>query len=159
MFDGWAARKLGQATPVGALVDGVADKVFAASVLGSLIAAGVLAPMSALLLATRELGELPLALRVLFSRRARLTEIDRGANKLGKVATVLEFGTVVAFLVGMPGKSALLAATAVFGAVAAATYWMREVHAVRAEKKGKRVPLDDLPTFQRRPDLRRTTLS
>ena len=37
VLDGWAARKLGQATPVGALVDGIADKVFAASVLGTLV--------------------------------------------------------------------------------------------------------------------------
>lgn len=133
VLDGWAARKLGQATPVGALVDGVADKVFAASVLGTLVATRMLSPTAALLLATRELGELPLALRVLTSKRARLAEVDRKANRLGKIATVLEFATVLAVIAKAPGKSALLAATAVCGAAAAAAYWLREIRAVRPE--------------------------
>ena len=133
VLDGWAARKLGQATPVGALVDGVSDKVFAASVLGTLVATGMLSPVAALLLATRELGELPLAVRVLMSKRARLTEIDRKANRLGKVATVLEFATVLAVIASVPGKNVLLAATAVCGAAAAAGYWVREIRAMRNE--------------------------
>lgn len=133
VLDGWTARKLGQATPVGALVDGISDKVFAASVLGTLIATGMLTPLSALLLATRELAELPLAIRVLASKRARLTEIDRRANKLGKVATVLEFATVLAVIAHVPGRLGLLAGTAVVGAAAGAAYWLREVRALRAE--------------------------
>ena len=133
VLDGWAARKLGQATPVGALVDGVADKVFAASVLGTLVATGMLSPVAALLLATRELGELPLALRVLTSRRARIVEVDRRANKLGKIATVLEFATVLAVVARAPGKNVLLAATAIAGAAAAASYWLREIRAARVD--------------------------
>ena len=136
VLDGWAARKLGQATPVGALVDGVADKVFAASVLGTLVATRMLTPGAALLLATRELGELPLAVRVLTSKRARLTEIDRKANRLGKVATALEFATVLAVIANVRAKNALLAATAVCGAAAAATYWFREIRAVHHERTG-----------------------
>ena len=131
VVDGWAARKLGESTPVGALVDGVSDKVFAASVLGTLVATGMLSPVAALLLATRELGELPLAVRVLTSKRARLTEIDRKANRIGKVATVLEFATVLAVIANVPGKNVLLAATAACGAAAAATYWFREIRAAR----------------------------
>lgn len=131
VLDGWTARKLGQSTPVGALVDGVSDKVFAASVLGTLVATGMLSPIAALLLATRELGELPLAVRVLTSKRARLTEIDRRANRLGKVATVLEFATVLAVVASVPGKYVLLAATALCGAAAAASYWLREIRAAR----------------------------
>jgi cardiolipin synthase len=150
VLDGWAARKLGQATPMGALVDGVADKVFAASVLGTLVATGMLTPIAALLLATRELGELPLAVRVLTSKRARLTEIDRKANRLGKIATVLEFATVLAVVAAVPGKNVLLAATAVCGAAAAASYWMREVRAVRQEQAvtapSHRTPSLDAPS-------------
>lgn len=141
MLDGYAARKLDQATPVGALVDGVADKIFAASVLGTLVATGMLSPGAALLLATRELAELPLALRVLTSKRARITEIDRKANRLGKLATTLEFATVLAVIAKVPGAKVLLGATAICGAAAAATYWMREIQA------------------SRRADLRRTTRS
>jgi CDP-diacylglycerol--glycerol-3-phosphate 3-phosphatidyltransferase/cardiolipin synthase len=138
VLDGWAARKLGQTTPVGALVDGVADKIFAASVLGTLVATGMLSPASALLLATRELAELPLALRVLTSKRARLMEIDRKANRLGKVATVLEFATVLAVIGKAPGKDVLLAATAVCGAAAAASYWLREIRALRPSLESER---------------------
>jgi cardiolipin synthase len=151
VLDGWAARKLGQATPVGALVDGVADKAFAASVLGTLVATGMLTPMAALLLATRELGELPLAVRVLTSKRARLTEIDRKANRIGKVATVLEFATVLAVIAKVPGKNVLLAATAVCGAAAAAIYWFREISAARTEAAGapSRRPPTRTPTTAR----------
>ena len=150
VVDGWAARKLGQDTPVGALVDGVADKIFAASVLGTLVATGMLSPLAALLLATRELAELPLAIRVLTSKRARLTEIDRKANRLGKIATVLEHATVLAVIARAPGRRVLLAATAVFGALAGASYWAREIRAIRAAKP---------QPSPRRLDLRRTTRS
>jgi phosphatidylglycerophosphate synthase len=144
VLDGWTARRLNQATPVGALVDGIAEKVFAASVLGTLVTAGMLTPIAALMLATRELAELPLAIRVLTSKRARLTEIDRRANKLGKVATVLEFATVLAVIVRAPVRIGLLAGTAVAGAAAGAAYWLRELRALRQ---------------LRRVDLRRTTRS
>lgn len=133
VLDGWLARRLDQATPVGALVDGVADKVFGVSVLSSLVVARMLSPAAALLLATRELGELPLALRVVFSRRARLAEVDRRANVLGKAATALELVTVVAIVLGAPARAPLLGATAACGLLAAATYWAREIRASRAE--------------------------
>ncbi|HEY8077432.1 MAG TPA: CDP-alcohol phosphatidyltransferase family protein, partial [Labilithrix sp.] len=38
VLDGWLARRLGEATPTGALVDGIADKLLGASVLVSLVA-------------------------------------------------------------------------------------------------------------------------
>jgi phosphatidylglycerophosphate synthase len=155
VVDGWAARKLGQATPVGALVDGVSDKVFAASVLATLVATRELSPAAALLLATRELAELPLAIRVLTSKRARLAEVDRKANRLGKLATVLEFTTVLAVLARAPGKTALLAATAVCGVLAAASYWKREIVA-RGALASAAPPQ---PPSLRRLDLRRTTRS
>ena len=140
VLDGYMARRLGQATPLGALVDGISDKVFAASVLGTLVATGMLSPLGALMLATRELAELPLAIRVLASRRARLTEIDRRANKLGKVATVLEFATVVAVIVHVPWRAGLLAGTAAVGVAAGVAYWVREVRALRAESVRRVAP-------------------
>lgn len=132
ILDGWLARKLGQVTPVGAVIDGIADKAFAASVLGTLVATHTLSPVAALLLATRELAELPLALGVLARKHARLGEVDRRANKLGKIATCLEFATIVAFIVRAPGRTVLLALTATTGAAAAASYWMRELRGASA---------------------------
>ena len=129
ILDGWLARRLGHATPTGALVDGIADKVLGASVLLSLVAYGLMAAPLALLLATREIGEFPLALHVLARRSERLADVDRRANVLGKLATALELATVVAVVVRAPHVTLLVAPTAAVGAVAAISYWRREVRA------------------------------
>ncbi len=126
VLDGWVARRLGQATSVGALVDGVADKVFAASVVGTLVATGLLSPGEAVLLATREAGEVPLACWLLFRERKRVLVNARKATGIGKTATVLEFVTVVAVIARWPVVPFLLAATASFGVAAAVGYWQRE---------------------------------
>lgn len=134
VVDGWLARRWHQDTPMGALVDGLADKLFAASLLGTLIAARMISPVYALLLATRELGELPLVLRMLMNRRARKVELDRKANIFGKVATVLEFATVIAVLVHAPRVELWVGVTSAFGAAAAVTYWAREIRAGGARR-------------------------
>lgn len=146
VLDGWAARKLGQATPSGAIIDGLADKLFAASVLFTLVRAGKVRPRSAFLLATRELMELPLAARVLLSTRAHALEAEHSANELGKLATALELGTVAAIVLGARAAPALVAATAAVGFVAGLSYWRRELGAPAA------------PTVAHR-GLRRTTRS
>ena len=46
MLDGFAARKLGQTTPLGAAIDGFADKAFSVTVLGTFVARSVLSPAS-----------------------------------------------------------------------------------------------------------------
>ena len=132
LLDGFAARKLGKTTPLGAAIDGFADKTFSVTVLGTMIARGVLSPASALLLATREIIELPLAIRVLWSEKARAVNVDRGANGWGKLATTLEMGAIVASLAGARIAKPLVIAAGIAGAVAGISYWMREL---RAEKK------------------------
>lgn len=131
VLDGFLARRLHQATPIGALVDGVADKVFGVSVVVSLVAVGSLAPPLAFLLATRELGELPLALRAIAIGRANDASVDRRANAFGKAATSFELVTVIAALFHWSHLVALVGVTAVIGFVAAATYWMRELRETR----------------------------
>ena len=127
VLDGFAARLRQEATPIGAVVDGVADKIFGASVLGTLVASRMLGPWSALLLATRELGELPLAVRLLVRRNEALAgNGDRRANVLGKIATALELAVVLAVLFRMRRRAPLLGAAAAFGVLAAASYWRRE---------------------------------
>lgn len=127
VLDGYFARRMGQASPLGAMVDGVADKVFSTSVVGTLLRRGMLSPISAALLASRELGELPLAARALARREAHLVRHDRKANVLGKLATTLELGTLVAALLGARHRRGLVVATAGLGALAAFSYWRREV--------------------------------
>lgn len=132
LLDGWSARKLGQKTTVGAALDGFADKAFGVSLLVTLVQRGVLSPVSALLLATRELFELPLAARVLFTPEAQCATVDRAANRFGKVATALELAAVVAALARARVARPLVVAAGVAGAVAGISYWLRELAAERA---------------------------
>ena len=132
MLDGFAARKLGQTSPLGAAIDGFADKAFSVTVLGTLVARSVLSPASALLLATREILELPLAIRVLWSEKARAVNVDRGANGWGKLATTLEMGAIVATIARSRIAKPMIVAAGIAGAVAGISYWMR---GLRAEKK------------------------
>lgn len=132
LLDGFAARKLGQTTAAGAAIDGFADKAFSMTLLGTLVARGVLAPASALLLATREIIELPLAVRVLWSEKARAVRVDRAANGWGKIATALEMGAVVASIARARIAKPLVLAAGIAGAIAGISYWMREL---REEKR------------------------
>lgn len=131
VLDGFFARRLGQATAIGAVVDGVADKAFAAMVLGTLVERRKLSPRTALLLATRELVELPLALLLYRRRKSEGEDPDHKANVLGKLATAFELGSVVAILLGVRKRAPLLGTTAALGVLAGASYWRRELRALR----------------------------
>ncbi len=93
VLDGWYARRFDQVTRTGALIDPITDKVFVLTVVVTLVGRGYLSPISILLLATRELGELPLVVWLLVVHRD-----FEGArsNGPGKVATVLQFVTIAA---------------------------------------------------------------
>ncbi len=132
VLDGWYARRFKQVTPTGAVLDPVTDKLFALSVVITLVATRALPLSGILLLTTREIGELPLLVWFLLSSRAwraRATEAE--ANVPGKLATALQFASIVAALIRSSYTEALLFATAGAGAVAAVTYWIRELKAVR----------------------------
>lgn len=132
VVDGYLARRLDMATPTGAVLDGITDKLFVATVVVSLVASGRLPAWGVVPLAMRELGELPLVAWWLVSRPQRKTKADEPkANWIGKAATVLQFVTVVACILGTPAEAPLLMATGVTGAIAAAFYWRRELSAWR----------------------------
>lgn len=126
VLDGYVARKLHQETETGALLDPLMDKTFVLGVAATLIAARVVTPVEAALLATREVVELPLVAYVMAYR----VPGDRRANMAGKLTTVLQFMAVGAVLVHVkaPLRGTAIAATAVAGAVAGITYWMRALH-------------------------------
>lgn len=128
MLDGWLARRLGQATATGAVIDGITDKAFMATVVVCLVVRGPLEPWGALQLATRELGELPLVLWWAThhdKRRARAE--DPKANALGKLCTTVQFIAVLAALLNYAWLPWALAASAFLGLLAAARYWRREL--------------------------------
>jgi phosphatidylglycerophosphate synthase len=127
IIDGFLARKLRQATATGAVVDAVLDKVFAAVVIVTLIVEERLTWPAALLLGTREIGELPLVVWwMLRHERRKARADDPRANWLGKAVTVLQFTSVGAVLQRSALELPILVATGVGGAVAAVFYWKRE---------------------------------
>jgi len=133
--DGWLARRLEQATPIGAVVDGVLDKLFASIVIGSLFASGRLSALEACLLGMREIGELPLVVWWAAHQTQRRARADQpSANWLGKVATVFQFLAIGALLNDSAEKGILLASTAVAGAASAAYYWRRELDVSRRRR-------------------------
>ena len=81
MLDGYVARRLHQNTPMGAALDPVTDKIFASSVMLTLLCADRLSITGAVLMSARELGELPLLLWMLVHPRARpACELPRKAD-------------------------------------------------------------------------------
>lgn len=124
--DGWYARRYGQVTATGAVVDPITDKLFVATVVITLLVRSKLAWWSLLLLGTRELGELPLVVWLALSHRARKARAEQpAANVPGKLATALQFATVSAALLGLPHLDLLIYATAATGTLAALLYWRK----------------------------------
>jgi phosphatidylglycerophosphate synthase len=130
VVDGYLARRLGQATATGAVVDGVLDKLFAALVVGALVTRGHLPWLPALLLATREIGELPLVVWwALHDGQRRARAEDPRANWLGKAATVVQFIAIAAILFHARSRDGWLWISAATGVAAAIGYWRRELRA------------------------------
>ncbi|WP_437327859.1 CDP-alcohol phosphatidyltransferase family protein [Sorangium sp. So ce381] len=131
VLDGWLARRSGQVTPTGAIVDPIADKVFALAVVGTLLESGALPLWGIPALLARELLELPLALWIAVSRRfqgARLSAAS--ANIPGKLATAVQFAAVFAAIALPSALTAMLAASAIAGAAAGVSYWARQLRRV-----------------------------
>lgn len=128
VLDGWLARRMRAETALGAVVDPVADKVFALTVVVTLVVEQRLPAWGIPALLAREILEAPLLAYVLV-RRHRLREPvgETRANLPGKVATVAQLGAVIA-AIALP--SALLPAlliTAGAGLAAGVLYWVREL--------------------------------
>ena len=129
--DGWVARRFGLVSATGAALDPVTDKAFAITVAVALVLGGKLTLLETLLINVREILELPLALWILGSHRARLRRVDHAsANVPGKLATVLQYVAIASALLGLPRTGLWVAATAILGIAAATTYWRRELRVV-----------------------------
>jgi CDP-diacylglycerol--glycerol-3-phosphate 3-phosphatidyltransferase/cardiolipin synthase len=124
VLDGWYARAFAQQTAMGAVLDGLMDKVFVVTMLSTLVVRGWLPPLHALLLCTRELGELPLLVSAIAHREWR-SPVRPSANAVGKLTTVLQFATVLAVVLRVEVRNVLVYVTAVCGALAALLYWNR----------------------------------
>jgi cardiolipin synthase len=128
VLDGFYARRYHQATPTGAVLDGITDKLFVFAVLFTLAVNGHLPIYGLFLLGTRELGELPLVIWWLFSRHRRKARAeDPRANVAGKAATVFQFAAVTLALFEHSATLIMLWIAAAVGVVAAISYWRREL--------------------------------
>jgi phosphatidylglycerophosphate synthase len=124
VLDGWCARRSGRTSVAGGIVDPIVDKLFVGSVAVTLLATGRLSLLATLLLGSRDLVELPIALWLAFDSRARRDRSDQlKANVFGKIVTVLQFTTVVAALAASRYVTLLAVSSGLAGVVAGATYW------------------------------------
>lgn len=134
-LDGYVARKLGISSPTGAALDPITDKIFATSVMVSLLVQERLSVGSAALLSLRELLELPLLLWLLSMPRARaMRAAHLKANMLGKITTVLQFIALVFLLLQPSHVRVWVLATAACGALAAIVYWVRFIKVLATSK-------------------------
>jgi cardiolipin synthase (CMP-forming) len=141
VLDGWYARRYRQATPTGAALDPLTDKLFVLTVAIALVLGGRLSVVDVMLLSIREIGELPLVVWIAASQRARRVRAEQPlANLPGKLATALQFATVTGALFRVPALRWMIGATALAGAFAAATYWLRALRSLQAARPGQGQP-------------------
>jgi cardiolipin synthase len=128
VLDGHLARRDGQATATGAVLDPIADKAFALSVVGTLIAQGKIPRWGIPALLAREALEAPLLLWILVRpAREGATPPEVRSIVPGKLATVAQFAAVMAALELPAALPAALVAAAAAGTVAGVLYWQREL--------------------------------
>jgi CDP-diacylglycerol--glycerol-3-phosphate 3-phosphatidyltransferase/cardiolipin synthase len=127
VLDGWLARRNGQATATGAVLDPIADKAFALSVVATLIAQGKIPRWGIPALLAREILEAPLLAWLLLERHHGAPPPEVQANVPGKMATTAQFAAVMAALELPAALPAALAISAVAGTVAGVAYWRREL--------------------------------
>lgn len=124
LLDGWYARRFDCATPTGAALDPVTDKIFVTTVVVTLILDGSLPWWAIVVLSLRDLAELPLVAKFVVSRRARRARADDPkANLGGKLATFAQFVAVGAAMLRFEHTSLLLGVAGLFGVGAAIGYW------------------------------------
>jgi len=125
VLDGWVARRRGEATPMGAIIDPIADKIFALSVVGTLLARHRLPVWAVPALFAREILEAPLLPWVLL--RGGDEQRERRSNVAGKLATTLQSAALLWAISSSRINPAALGLVAVAGTAAGLSYWAREL--------------------------------
>ncbi len=125
LADGWWARHYHQTTALGALLDGLTDKIFVVVVAVTLFSTGKLDPLALALLATRDLGELAIGVAIIVKKDTHALHEEQRANALGKATTTLQTCAVVMALFGAPLVLPVAALTGAVGVATAITYARR----------------------------------
>jgi cardiolipin synthase len=119
-LDGFVAKKLGQQTRFGALLDPLCDRLFVVPVLAALVFVYGLPLWQLAVLVTRDVAN-SLGMAVLWSLRP--DQLPHARPRLaGKVVTSLQFWCVVHIVLGLPFFAVALAAVALATAWALADY-------------------------------------
>lgn len=114
-LDGWVAKRLGQQTAFGALLDPVCDRLFVVPVLLTLVVVHGLAPWQLAVMIARDVVNSLGAFVTLVTRPALLGEL--GPKRSGKIVTSLQFWAVVHVVLDLPYFGLT------FAALAAANAW------------------------------------
>jgi phosphatidylglycerophosphate synthase len=119
-LDGWVAKRLGQQTALGVLLDPVCDRLFVVPVLVTLVVVYGLSPLRLAILAARDIVN-TLGALVVWLRRPVTVDALR-PRRSGKVVTSLQFWSVVHLLLGLPYFDVTFAAAALANAWAVVDY-------------------------------------
>ncbi|MCU6708469.1 CDP-alcohol phosphatidyltransferase family protein [Paenibacillus sp. J5C_2022] len=103
VLDGYIARRYGQVTTVGVMLDPLADKLMLITVIVSLLVAGHLSWMAAGAMFLRDLGMIAGGLTVHFRKKQAIP-----ANWLGKLTTVLFYAVLMLIFFQSPIAHACL---------------------------------------------------
>lgn len=121
-LDGALARAFKWQSPLGVLLDPVADKLFFASAAGTLLWSGLLTPAQLLALAVRDLAVAAFGLALAARGRWSAFQGLKPAFA-GKATTTLQYACFLFLLFGRAIPVWLLALTAALGVLAAAQYF------------------------------------
>jgi phosphatidylglycerophosphate synthase len=121
----WVRRREGREgeRDAGAWLDPLCDKIFVVSALLSVFVSLRPPVWMVLLIAARELAQVPLVAFLRF--RGVVRTFDFRAALIGKLATVLQFGAVAAILFRHPSQAPLAVAAGVLGLASSLYYFLR----------------------------------
>jgi CDP-diacylglycerol--glycerol-3-phosphate 3-phosphatidyltransferase len=119
-LDGWVAKRFGQQSRLGVLLDPICDRLFVIPVLATLVFVHGVPPWQLAVLVSRDLFTSAGSLAVLLLRPALLKQLR--PRRSGKIVTSLQFWSVVHVLLGLPGFRLVVAAVALASAWAVVDY-------------------------------------
>jgi cardiolipin synthase len=122
-LDGYIARRKGQITQTGIMLDPLADKLMMLAIVTAMLAGGEIPWEAAAVMAFREVGMI--ASSAFFHFRGMKTV---PANLLGKATTVVYYGAIMLLLLDLPGGLVLLWSAIAMSFVTTAIYFLQFRH-------------------------------
>lgn len=120
MLDGYIARRSGQITIAGSLLDPLADKLMMLAIVTALLIVGTIPWEAVAVMAFREIGMIVSA--TFFHFRGMKTV---PANAFGKATTIVYYGAIMLLMLDLTGGIALLWCAIALSFVTSAVYFMK----------------------------------